>query len=156
MSTRTSHRSTGYSGGLSFNMDAPNETPDGSRMRPVRVAIVDDDPGIVKVISVILKTNGFEVVDALSGAEALALIKAELPDVVLLDIMMPDVDGFEVCRQLKADPETKDIPVIFVSAKTGMDHVDKGMELGAEGYIIKPFAPAVLIAKIKEMTDSTG
>lgn len=127
--------------------------PDRSSQGTVRVAIVDDDPGIVKVISVILKTNGFEVVDALSGAMALTLIKTERPDVVLLDIMMPDVDGFEVCRQMKADPGTKDIPIIFVSAKTGMDHVEKGLELGADGYIIKPFAPAVLIAKIREVTD---
>lgn len=137
-------------------MEEPRETPDRSSQGPVRVAIVDDDPGIVKVISVILKTNGFEVVDALSGAGALALIKAERPDVVLLDIMMPDVDGFEVCRQLKEDPETSGIPVVFVSAKTGTDHVDKGLELGAAGYIIKPFAPAVMIAKIREVTNRSG
>lgn len=134
-------------------MEASNETQ-GSQ-GPVRVAIIDDDPGIVKVISVILKTNGFEVVGALSGAGALSLIKDERPDVVILDIMMPDVDGFEVCRQIKEDPETSGIPVLFVSAKTGMDHVDKGMELGADGYIIKPFAPAVLIAKIKEVTEGS-
>jgi DNA-binding response OmpR family regulator len=121
--------------------------------KPVRVAVVDDDPGIVKVISVILKTNGFEVIDALNGIKALAMVKSELPDVVLLDIMMPDVDGFEVCRQLKDDPSTRDIPVIFVSAKTGLDHVEKGKELGAADYIIKPFAPAVLIAKIREVAE---
>jgi len=156
MSTRTSPRSTVYSGGLSSKMDAPKDMSAGSDRGPVRVAIVDDDPGIVKVISVILKTNGFEVVNALSGAGAIDMIRAEQPDVVLLDIMMPDIDGFEVCRQIKGDPATKDIPVIFVSAKTGMDHMDKGMELGAAGYIIKPFIPAALIAKIKETTDRSG
>lgn len=148
------HRWTGYFGGLSFKMEEPHENQNHGDGKVVRVAVVDDDPGIVKVIGVILRTNGFEVIDALNGSKAVTLVKEEKPDVVLLDIMMPDIDGFEVCRQLKADSSTRDIPVIFVSAKTGLEHVEKGEELGAAGYIIKPFAPAVLIAKIKEVTDS--
>ena len=67
------------------------------------------------------------------------MVKSERPDLVLLDIMMPDVDGFEVCRKLKLDPDTCDIPVVFVSAKTGAEHIERGLSLGAQGYITKPF-----------------
>lgn len=120
------------------------------------VAIVDDDPTIVKVVRIILQANGFEVVEALNGTEALELVKREMPDIVLLDIMMPDMDGFEVLRLLKEDEETEGIPVVFLTAKTGADYVNRGLNLGAYDYIIKPFSPAALIAKINELTNSGG
>lgn len=119
--------------------------------KALRVAVVDDDPELVKVLRVILSIKGIDVLEAYSGMGGYMMIKKELPDVVLLDIMMPDVDGFEICRKLKLDPETQEIPVIFVSAKTGQEHVERGLSLGAQGYITKPFNPKVLLAKIFEV-----
>jgi DNA-binding response OmpR family regulator len=119
---------------------------------PIKVAVIDDDPEMVKAIRMMLKLAGAEVLEAISGVTGYLLIKRELPDAVLLDIMMPDIDGFEVCRKLKLNPTTKDIPVIFVTARTGQDHIDRGLSLGAQGYITKPFGPDDLIDKISEVT----
>lgn len=117
----------------------------------VRVLVVDDDPAMCKLLRMILEPKGFEVLEAFSGVKGLMVTKRELPDVVLLDIMMPDIDGFDVCRELKLDPKTKDIPIIFVTAMSGQEHLDRGMSLGAQGYITKPFRPEVLIEKLYEV-----
>ncbi|MBN2168911.1 MAG: response regulator [Actinobacteria bacterium] len=120
---------------------------------PLRVGIVDDDPEIVKVLRMVLETKGFQALGAFSGLNGLRMTKKELPDVVLLDIMMPDMDGFEVCRRIRLDPATKDIPVVLVSARTDLEHVEKGLLFGAQGYISKPFHMNTLIDKIYEVTD---
>lgn len=117
-----------------------------------KVLVVDDDPSMIKVLRLLLKTKGFDIIEAESGMKAIAAARRQLPDIVLLDIMMPDVDGFEVCRKLKLDPLTEDIPVIFVTARTAREHVERGISLGAQGYIKKPFLPADLVAKIDELT----
>jgi DNA-binding response OmpR family regulator len=114
----------------------------------LRVAVIDDDPDMVKVIRVMLRVKGIEVLEACSGMKGYALVKRELPDAVLLDIMMPDIDGFEVLRKIKLDPETYRIPVIFVSARTGSQHIEKGLSLGAQGYVTKPFNPDELFGEI--------
>ena len=119
---------------------------------PLKVAVVDDDPEMVKAIKMMLNLAGAEVLEAISGVTGYLLIKRELPDAVLLDIMMPDIDGFEVCRKLKLNPATKDIPVIFVTARSGQEHIDRGLSLGAQGYITKPFGPDDLIDKISQVT----
>jgi len=119
--------------------------------RKIRVAVIDDDPDMVKVIRVMLGVMGFDVLEAFSGLKGYAMVKREMPDAVLLDIMMPDIDGFEVLRKLKLDQQTRDIPVVFVSARTGREHVERGLSLGAQGYITKPFRPDQLIGKIKEV-----
>lgn len=119
--------------------------------RKIRVAVIDDDPDMVKVIRVMLGVMGFDVLEAFSGLKGYAMVKREMPDAVLLDIMMPDIDGFEVLRKLKLDQQTNHIPVIFVSARTGREHVERGLSLGAQGYITKPFRPDQLIGKIKEV-----
>ena len=115
---------------------------------PLRAAVIDDDHDMVKVIKVMLKVKGIETVEALSGLSGYALVKRERPDIVLLDIMMPDIDGFEVLRKLRLDSDTEDIPIIFISARAGREHVARGLSLGAQGYITKPFRPDLLIAKI--------
>ena len=117
----------------------------------VRVLMVDDDPAMCKLLRMTLEPKGFEVLEAFSGVKGLMVTKRELPDVVMLDIMMPDIDGFDVCRELKLDPKTKDIPIIFVTAMSGQEHLDRGMSLGAQGYITKPFRPEVLIEKLYEV-----
>lgn len=124
---------------------------DGAERKPLRVAVIDDDPELVKVLRVIMTINGIEVLEAYSGMGGYMMVRNELPDVVLLDIMMPDVDGFEICRKLRLDEATAHIPIIFVSAKTGQEHVERGLSLGAQGYITKPFNPKVLLAKIMEV-----
>lgn len=116
-----------------------------------KVAVVDDDPSISRVMKIILTANGFDVVLASGGKSGLALARSESPDVILLDVMMPDIDGFEVCRRLKADETTRDIPVIFVSARSEPGAIEEGISLGACAYMTKPFKPDVLLAKISEI-----
>lgn len=115
----------------------------------LRIAVIDDDPDMVKVIRVMLRVEGIDVLEAFSGFKGYSMVKRELPDAVLLDIMMPDIDGFEVMRKLKLDPQTRKIPIIFVSAKTGLQHIQKGLSLGAQGYITKPFKPVELVEKVR-------
>lgn len=116
--------------------------------------MIDDDPEMVKAVKMMLKLEGVEVLEADSGVTGYLLIKRELPDAVLLDVMMPDIDGYEVCRKLKLNHSTKDIPIIFVTAKTGQEHIDRGLSLGAQGYITKPFGPGDLIDKITKVTSA--
>ena len=120
--------------------------------KPLKVEVVDDDPDICKVLRIFFWTRGLEVVEAPNGTEGVAAAKNEKPDVVLLDIMMPDIDGFEAYRRLKLDPETAEIPVIFVSAKNDAASIEEGLSMGAEGYVTKPFDPASLLDRIIEVT----
>ena len=129
---------------------------DSSKEKPVKIAVIDDDPSMVKVLRIMLTSSGYEVVEAMSGTKGFMITKRELPDLVLLDIMMPDVDGFEVCRRLKLDPDTEKIPVIFVSAKTGSEHIEMGLSMGAEGYITKPFELQDILDKIEEVIGPAG
>ena len=115
-----------------------------------RVLVVDDDPDMVDVIGMMLSRRGYEVLEASGGFEAVTLARKEMPDVIFLDIMMPDIDGYEVYRRIRLDPETKGIPVIFVSGKAKPEDVERGMSLGAQGYITKPFRSAELVEKIRE------
>src|SRR5450759_3933660 len=98
----------------------------------MKVAVVDDDPELVQSVKVILKVAGAQVFGARNGISGYLMIRRERPDVVLLDIMMPDMDGFEVCRKLKLDSITKGIPIIFLTAKSGQAHIDMGLSLGAQ------------------------
>lgn len=112
------------------------------------VLVVDDAPVNLQVVSAILKDD-FKVRIATSGAKALDLVKAEPhPDLILLDVTMPEMDGYEVCGILKATPEVKDIPVIFLTGKTETEDETKGFEVGAVDYIHKPFSPAVVKARV--------
>jgi len=112
------------------------------------VLIVDDTPGNIQVIGNILYQKGVNILIAQSGRDALTVISRKFPDVILLDIMMPEMDGFEVCEHLKRDPATKDIPIIFLTAKTHTDDVVKGFESGAVDYVTKPFNPIELLARV--------
>ena len=102
-----------------------------------------------------LQTQGYEVVTAFDGLDALEKAKAEDFDLIILDIMMPVLDGFEVCKRLKENEQTRDIPVLMLSAAAHVESVNKGMEAGAEDYIVKPFEPDKLRQKIdKILTDA--
>src|SRR6267154_807396 len=112
------------------------------------VLVVDDAPANIQIVHAILKDD-YKIRVATSGAKALDLVKLKpFPDLVLLDVVMPDMDGYEVCGILKATPESRDIPVIFLTGKTEADDETKGFDLGAVDYIHKPFSPAVVTARV--------
>jgi len=112
----------------------------------MRILVVDDDPPSVKMISFLLREEGYDVISTDNGLAALELIDSQTPDLVVLDVMMPHLDGFEVCRRIR---QKVDVPVIFLSAKG--ETVDKvtGLQLGADDYLAKPFEPAELLARVK-------
>ncbi len=104
-----------------------------------KVLVVDDHQTVVRLMEAVLKLRGFAVLHAENGPEALEVVRRERPGMVFLDIMMPGMDGFEVCRQLKADPATRDIPVVFLTARGEEADVARGAEAGAVDFIKKPF-----------------
>jgi len=113
------------------------------------VLVVDDEEDILELAEYNLSKEGYEVVSARSGEEALKKIQSEKPNLVLLDLMLPGLDGFEITRQLKRNPETADIPIVMLTAKGEESDIVAGLELGAEDYITKPFSPRVLIARVR-------
>ena len=115
------------------------------------VVLAEDDPDIQLVARLALNRVGFTVRVVGNGAEALEAIRAHAPDVVLLDWMMPELDGPETCRQLKADPATADIPVIFLTAKSQQSEIQRGLSLGAIGYVTKPFDALTLGLQVKRL-----
>ena len=115
------------------------------------VLIVDDEEPIRELISYNVAREGFSFAEAANGQEALRLAKSIRPNVIILDLMLPDMNGLDVCRALKSDAETADIPVIMESAKTDDSDIVAGLELGADDYITKPFSPKVLIARIRSV-----
>lgn len=119
-----------------------------------KVLLAEDDPDIQKVAKMSLKFAGVtDVLVVENGEECLVLAAREKPDVILLDVMMPKMDGYEACRRLKEDAATKDIPVIFLTAKAQQFEVKKGLSLGARGYLTKPFNPMSLHAEIVALLD---
>lgn len=113
------------------------------------VLVVDDDPEIVTFLATLLELEGIESEVATSAAAALEKLAHALPNLVLLDIAMPDRDGLDLCRALKKDPRTRDVPVFVVSARPGKDVVDRALAAGAEEFIRKPFENHELIARIR-------
>jgi two-component system, OmpR family, alkaline phosphatase synthesis response regulator PhoP len=113
-----------------------------------RILVVDDEIYIVHILDFSLGMEGYEVVTALDGEQALEKARSEKPDLIVLDIMMPKLDGYETCKRLKADPETKDVPVILLSAKGRNVDQKVGFEVGADDYITKPFSPRKLVERI--------
>ena len=116
--------------------------------KPKRILVVDDTKDILLVVARRLKSWGYEPLTADSGEEGLRLAQEQKPDLILLDIMMPKMKGRDVCAQLKTDPETAQIPVIFLTALGLADHIKAGMDVGAEDYVVKPFQPAELKERI--------
>ncbi len=114
-----------------------------------RVLIVEDEPDIRELVVHHLKREGYQVSAAASGEEALRQVQAAPPDLVLLDLMMPAMDGLEVCRRLRQDPATARLPIVMLTAKG--DEVDRvlGLEIGADDYVVKPFSPKELLARVR-------
>lgn len=115
-----------------------------------RILIVDDEPNIVMSLDYLLRRKNYEVFIARNGKEAIDAIAEHTPDLILLDIMMPDVDGYEICQMVKTDPRTHHIKIIFLSAKSKKSDIEKGYELGADLYVVKPFSNKDLTDKIAQ------
>jgi DNA-binding response OmpR family regulator len=120
---------------------------------PIKVLAADDDPVILRLIEVNLSLEGFEVETAARGEDALAKARDVGPQVIVLDVMMPGMTGWDVARRLKADAATSHIPIVFLSARTQEEDRRKGRELGVADYVSKPFDPGDLVATIRRLAD---
>lgn len=120
-------------------------------MAKKKILIIDDEVDIVELVKTRLELDNYYVMPCYSSKRGLEIVKREKPDLILLDIMMPDLDGYEVCKILKADSDTKNIPVILFTAKQEEAKIiqDKCLELGADDYILKPYDPIALLSKVK-------
>lgn len=116
-----------------------------------RVLVCDDDPVILRLLEVNLELEGYDVLSATNGLEAVEVATANDPDLVILDIMMPRMDGYEACERIKANDKTKDTPIIFLSAKAQLADIDRGTVSGVSEYLTKPFDPAELAAVIERL-----
>lgn len=117
-----------------------------------KILIVDDEPNIVMSLEYTFKKNNFEVFIARDGQEALDILKNALPDIIILDVMMPNVDGYNTLEQIKNDPRLKHTKVIFLSAKNKEKDIEKGLALGANLYMTKPFSVKKLVEQVNELT----
>jgi two-component system alkaline phosphatase synthesis response regulator PhoP len=118
-----------------------------------RILVVDDEIYIVHILEFSLTMEGYNILTAFDGEEALRVIEQERPDLVVLDIMMPKLDGYEVCRRLRKDERFATLPVILLSAKGRSIDREVGLQAGADDYITKPFSPRKLIEKIRELLE---
>ena len=118
-------------------------------MAKQKILIAEDEESLLKLESILLTSKGYDVRGVSNGQQALDAIAEERPDLVLLDIMLPEIDGFEVCQRIKDDPETKDIPVIMLTAKKSREDMARGEKVGADWYITKPFKSAMVIETIQ-------
>jgi len=114
-----------------------------------KILVVEDEESLLKLESILLTSKGYEVIGVPNGKAALEAIDQQQPDLVLLDIMLPEIDGFEVCRRIKSNQQTKDIPVIMLTAKKSREDMTRGEKVGADWYITKPFKSAMVIETIQ-------
>jgi DNA-binding response OmpR family regulator len=117
------------------------------------ILVVDDEPGIVRLIQMYLDREGFSTFTATNGADALSELRDRKPALVILDIMLPDIDGWEVCREIR---RTNDVPIIMLTAREGDEDKIVGLELGADDYLTKPFVPRELVARVKAILRRSG
>jgi DNA-binding response OmpR family regulator len=121
-----------------------------------KILIAEDEPDIRELVAFTLRFAGFEVVTASNGYEAVQLAARELPDMALMDVRMPRMTGYEACEAMKANPDLKDMPVVFLSAKGQENEIATGMAAGAEDYLLKPFAPDQLTERVRAILSKFG
>ena len=114
-----------------------------------KIVVIEDEPDIMEIVSYNLKREGYSVVGVDRGDEGLNVIRNQSPNLVILDLMLPGLDGLSICQQMKSDPIVRDIPVIIISAKGEESDIVIGLELGADDYLAKPFSPRELLARVK-------
>ena len=119
------------------------------------ILIVDDEPNVVIPLQFLIEQHGYKVMVAERGEDALDLVYQYKPDLVLLDIMLPGIDGYEVCEIIRLNPNFRNVKIIFLTAKGREVEIAKGMALGANAYITKPFSNAALVVKVKEVLEKT-
>ena len=120
-------------------------------MEKTKIVVVEDEADILEVIDYNLSKEGFDVSSSTDGLKGLALVQKEIPDLILLDLMLPGMDGIEICRTLKADSATRSISIIMVTAKGEESDIVLGLGIGADDYVLKPFRPRELIARVKSV-----
>ncbi|MDD5408906.1 MAG: response regulator [Candidatus Omnitrophica bacterium] len=120
-------------------------------MDKTKLLIIDDEPGLVEMLTMRLEANDYQVISASDGREGLDRARNENPDLIILDLMLPEIDGYKVCRMLKTDERYKQIPVIFFTARVQASDIKSGEEAGAQAYISKPFEPDILLAKVAQL-----
>ena len=116
-----------------------------------KILVIEDEPDILQLVSTYLEREGYRVSAALTGTEGMKLAKAEHPDLVVLDLMLPEIDGFEICKRIRSDPKIAETPIIILTAKTEEADTIVGLELGADEYVTKPFSPKALVARVKAL-----
>ena len=121
-----------------------------------KILIAEDEPDIRELVAFTLRFAGYEVVTGSNGEEAVELAKREFPDLILLDVRMPRLTGYDACKQIKAMPDLKDVPVVFLSAKGQESEIQDGMNAGAEEYLLKPFAPDQLTERVRAVLSKFG
>lgn len=127
---------------------------EGQRASGPRILVVDDDATVCSLAAACIRHalgEEYQISYAHNGQQALEAVRRERPDLVLLDILMPVMDGLEACRQLRSSPHTRDVPIIFLTGLGEEGDIDKGLALGANGYVVKPFSAATLAAQISEL-----
>ncbi len=129
--------------------------PGGFAVNPKKILIIDDDAFIRRPLEFILREEGFEPTTAVSGEDGLSKLEGDRPDLILLDVMMPGLDGFSVCRQVKADPRFAAIPVILLTAKGQESDRDRGFAAGATEFMNKPYSPSELLRRVREILVGT-
>ncbi|GAH26449.1 unnamed protein product, partial [marine sediment metagenome] len=128
------------------------KVPTMSKIRHPRILVVDDEPGVIRALQASLEANGFEILTATDGSEALEVIDKELPDLLILDIIMPKMDGFEVCRRVR---QRSEIPIIMLSARQSEEDKVQCLNLGSDDYISKPFSMNEVVARVKAVLRRT-
>lgn len=121
-----------------------------------KILIAEDEPDIRELVTFMLKFAGYEVVAASNGEDAVRTAVRELPDLVLMDVRMPRMTGYDACRQMKANPDLREVPVVFLSAKGQESEIQSGLEAGAEAYLLKPFSPAELTNRVRGILSRYG
>ncbi len=121
-----------------------------------KIVIAEDEPDIRELIAFTLRFAGHEVVAGANGEEGYELVKREKPDLAMFDVRMPKMTGYEACKKIKSEPEIAATPVVFLSAKGQESEIQQGMDVGAEEYLLKPFAPDQLAARVKEILAKFG
>ena len=118
-----------------------------------KILVIDDESGLLEMLSIRLEANNYQVLTASDGQEGLDKARSESPDLIILDLMLPKVDGYQVCRALKFDEKYKRIPIVIFTARARESDVKAGKEAGADAYVTKPFEPEVLLAKVSQLLE---
>jgi DNA-binding response OmpR family regulator len=121
-----------------------------------KILIAEDEPDIRELVTFMLRFAGYEVVAAANGEEAVHTASREIPDLVLMDVRMPRMTGYDACRLMKANPDLRDVPVVFLSAKGQESEIQTGLDAGAEEYLLKPFSPAELTNRVRGILSRYG